>query len=339
MTALAIDEITDVDAFTALEPEWWDLWHRCPAATPFQTPAWLLSWWNAFAPGALRVIAARTGGRLVGLAPLYGEVGALGRRLLPIGVSLSDYLDVLIDDEQPDVADALMRRIVDFGSRWDSCEFTELAPSSAAGRLVCPSDCVETDGAVSACPVLLLPNRVEQLRQVLPSDKFRSLRTAHNRAARRGTVEIISGNDSNCATTIAVLIRLHGLCWGNRGEPGVLTDRRVCGFLLSAAERLMHVAVARIYALSIAGGIAAVYFGFMHRDCAYGYLTGFDPAYGFESPGTIVIGHAIETAVREGAREFHFLRGREAYKYGWGAVDRWNRQRVFRRADTHDKVA
>jgi CelD/BcsL family acetyltransferase involved in cellulose biosynthesis len=77
----------------------------------------------------------------------------------------------------------------------------------------------------------------------------------------------------------------------------------------------------------------------MHRDRAYGYLTGFDPTYEFESPGTIVVGYAIETAVREAAREFHFLRGREAYKYHWGAVDRWNRQRVFRRTDADDKVA
>src|SRR2546423_211750 len=63
------------------------------------------------------------------------------------------------------------------------------------------------------------------------------------------------------------------------------------------------------------------------------YLHGFDPAYEFESPGTILVGHAIEEAVREGAREFHFLRGRESYKYGWGARDRWNRRRTFRRAE------
>jgi hypothetical protein len=36
--------------------------------------------------------------------------------------------------------------------------------------------------------------------------------------------------------------------------------------------------------------------------------------------------------VREGAREFHFLRGGETYKYGWGAQDRWNTSRTIRRA-------
>jgi CelD/BcsL family acetyltransferase involved in cellulose biosynthesis len=35
-----------------------------------------------------------------------------------------------------------------------------------------------------------------------------------------------------------------------------------------------------------------------------------------------MIGHAVREAVRDGVREFHFLRGREPYKYAWGAVDR-----------------
>jgi hypothetical protein len=39
----------------------------------------------------------------------------------------------------------------------------------------------------------------------------------------------------------------------------------------------------------------------------------------------------MEEAIRDGAREFHFLRGGEGYKYGWGAVDRYNRRRTITR--------
>jgi hypothetical protein len=35
-----------------------------------------------------------------------------------------------------------------------------------------------------------------------------------------------------------------------------------------------------------------------------------------------VLGEAIDAAWRDGATEFEFLRGREPYKYLWGAVDR-----------------
>lgn len=51
----------------------------------------------------------------------------------------------------------------------------------------------------------------------------------------------------------------------------------------------------------------------LDRRRAYACLGGFDPAEAFVSPGILLIGHAIEEAARKGAREFHFLRGREAY--------------------------
>jgi CelD/BcsL family acetyltransferase involved in cellulose biosynthesis len=57
-----------------------------------------------------------------------------------------------------------------------------------------------------------------------------------------------------------------------------------------------------------------------------------DPAYADESPGSILIGHAVGEAVREAATEFHFLRGGESYKYRWGAVGRWNRKQTFTRS-------
>jgi Acetyltransferase (GNAT) domain len=44
----------------------------------------------------------------------------------------------------------------------------------------------------------------------------------------------------------------------------------------------------------------------------------------------LVIDYAIRAAVREGAAEFDFLRGREAYKYRWGATDRLTYRRRLR---------
>jgi len=59
-----------------------------------------------------------------------------------------------------------------------------------------------------------------------------------------------------------------------------------------------------------------------------------------ELPPNVALMHIlIEAAITDGAGEFHFLRGREAYKYEWGAVDRWNRRRSFRRAAAERSVA
>ncbi|WP_438035696.1 GNAT family N-acetyltransferase [Sorangium sp. So ce204] len=48
-------------------------------------------------------------------------------------------------------------------------------------------------------------------------------------------------------------------------------------------------------------------------------------------PGVVMLASAIEHAAREGARTVDFLRGREPYKYDWGAVDRWTFRRRLRR--------
>src|SRR5215212_4903684 len=86
----------------ALLPEWIALWRRVPDATPFQSPAWLMAWWKHFGTGAPRVLTARAGEglpgeRLVGVLPLY-ELREPGiRKLLPIGIGLSDYIDALVD--------------------------------------------------------------------------------------------------------------------------------------------------------------------------------------------------------------------------------------------------
>jgi CelD/BcsL family acetyltransferase involved in cellulose biosynthesis len=60
-------------------------------------------------------------------------------------------------------------------------------------------------------------------------------------------------------------------------------------------------------------------------------LSGFDPEFAELSPGTQTVARAIEEAVREGAHEFHFLRGGETYKYAWGAVDRPSTALTLRR--------
>ena len=88
MTAgVRIERVGDADRLFALEGAWWDLFARCPEATPFRSPAWLLPWWRCFAPGPLRTVAAWSGADLVALLPLYLE-GA-SRRLLPLGIGLS----------------------------------------------------------------------------------------------------------------------------------------------------------------------------------------------------------------------------------------------------------
>jgi CelD/BcsL family acetyltransferase involved in cellulose biosynthesis len=324
---LRAEIVTDSGAFEALAPQWWGLWRRCPSATPFQTPAWLLPWWRHFAPGQLVAIAVWREDRLIGLAPFYLE-GGKETRLLPVGIALSDYLDLLIEPGMENEAAALISE-AGLTLGWDRWEFEELRPEALAATLACPETMANETEEQSACPVIILEGG-DDLSGCVPARRRRQLRRAHAAAARRGavSVEMVAGDTG---AFLGHLFRLHGARWTERGEAGVVQDKLVQDFHRKALAALSDAGLARCYQVRIGGNIAGAYYGMCDGRRAYAYLGGFDPAFSEESPGSILTGHAIAEAIREGAREFHFLRGREAYKYSWGATDRWNRRRTFRR--------
>jgi CelD/BcsL family acetyltransferase involved in cellulose biosynthesis len=312
----------------ALSSDWWNLWRRTLEATPFQSPAWLMPWWDVFAPGQLSCIAVRDGRKLVAFAPLYLESGPLGLRLLPLGIGISDYCDLLIDpDYEADASAAVMQELMRLAP-WEICEFTELGQDAAALKLPTLSPLKMTMSDASSAPVLVLPDRIEDLERVIPRLRLRQLKHARKAAAKRGEVAIVMGDTDNSEGLLNDLIRLHSARWNGNGE-GVFADKRVAEFHAAALPGLMAANLARLYGLMIGDRMAAVYYGFLDRGRAYAYLQGFDPKFERESPGLIVVGYAIEQAVTEGAHEFHFLRGEEAYKYEWGASPRRNRLKMF----------
>ena len=146
MSAPRIDVITHSGALYALRPEWETLWENCPEASPFQHPFWLLSWWEKFgADKRLFTLTFRSNGNLVGIAPLciLSEGGI--RKVMPIGVGLSDYIDCLFTTTFRAIAaqetfDYLSDRSMD----WDICEFMPL-PADSGLLLHSPADDIRSE--------------------------------------------------------------------------------------------------------------------------------------------------------------------------------------------------
>jgi len=113
---------------------------------------------------------------------------------------------------------------------------------------------------------------------------------------------------------------------GPRAGPlGVLASEGVQKAHQETVPGLFALGLLRLYSLRLADRTVASFYGFTHtaagKKRAYFYLSGFDPALAGLSLGSLVIDYAVRTAVAEGAAEFDFLRGRETYKYCWGAQD------------------
>ena len=325
---MKVETFTDIDALAEIEPAWWDLWRRVPTATPFAAPAWLLPWWRSFEPGRLLTVALFAGGELAGLAPLYVEDGRLGRRLLPLGIGIGDMLDVLIDPARADeVAPQLAAAVAKNAADLDCWSAEEAPPGAAVLAIPDPGGWRSTVQQQSSCPCLALPPG-RKLRDVIPPSQYRKIRAARNRMARRDG-SLAAASAETLGRDLAELFRLHGLRWTSRGEAGVLDDQRVRRFHDASAPALLEAGLLRLTVMRLDGVAAGACYCLCHGAASSAYIAGFDPAYAFESPGTLLFGDAITEAAERGATSFSFLRGREPYKYDWGALDRWNQRRLF----------
>lgn len=279
------------------------------------------------------MLALREEGRLVGLAPLFIRPASFGiREVLLLGTGISDYLDVLLEPgAAAQVSALLFEHLHANQERWDICDFQQLRPGSALLDAAAPHAWRSALNVQEVCPVLKLPKTGDSLSQRVPAHMLDKLWYYRRRLHKLGPVAIESAGPENFAELLENFITLHQRRWAARGQDGVLHDPRLQRFHREAAQRMLEAGVLRLYALRSGVRIVASLYGFSHRGRTLFYLSGFDPEISAFGPGALMIGHAIEQAVREGAEEFDFLRGRESYKYLWGAKGRLNCRRRFTR--------
>lgn len=330
-----VEVVGDADALEALEAEWWALWSSELTATPFQSPAWLLPWWRHFGhqPGwSLHTLALRHAGRLVGLAPLFLHPGPEGeRQLSPLGIGITDYHDVLLAPEAAtDGAALLLRALSEQSAAWDVADLEELPPGSALLAAAVPEGLAASTNPQSICPIVPLPASADAYLAARSAWLRRNLRRGVRRLGASGALRFESATTDTLPEFIAAFFRLHEERWQDTGEPGVFVGAAVQAFHREAATALLGRGLLRLHGLRLGEQLIALWYGLAAGGRIYAYQSGFLPAHARDNPGTLIVGHAIEQAIAEGAREFDFLRGAEPYKYDWGAEDRrtvWMRLR------------
>lgn len=304
--------LDDAATLRAMVPEWHALWIRV-GTTPFQSPHWLLPWWDAFGTGMPRVAAWRDGGVLRGVLPAYVLHEHDGPKLLPMGAGTTDYLDVLGEGAPPMLAALLDRAAADGVAR---CDWIELPPGSPLRDAAPPSGWSARLSEGSPCPVAGLPG--------LPAGISRKLRMSRHRAERAGGWTVEEAAPGTLDAALDTLVALHQARWTTGGEPGVLCDEAVLAFHRAAAPGLLEAGLLRLVVLRVGGVVAASILALLGPGRIFFYLSGYDTGQAFVSPGTLLLGAMLERAAEEGRTEAHFLRGREGYKYAWGAEDRMN---------------
>jgi CelD/BcsL family acetyltransferase involved in cellulose biosynthesis len=327
-----VEEVTRLADLEAVRAEWSALCDRCPAITPFQRPDWLIAWWRAFQPAEPWVVLLRREGRLVGVAPLLFYSNGGERTAAFLGGGVSDYLDVVFDPAiRGEAAEALFGLLAEQGGRWQVCDFEPLPPDSPLLQAQAPLGWGAEAEPRDVCPALHLPSRLEDLGEVVPTRQLANLRKFRRKAAALGDLRTDVADENGWEEALEALIRLHEARWASQGQPGVLQGAALRAFHREVAQGFLARGALLLLALRLDGETIAVLYGFQEGSTVYCYLQGFEPRFEKLSPGVMVVGAAVEEAVQRGARTLDFLRGKEEYKYRWGAKDRVTWRKRLRR--------
>jgi CelD/BcsL family acetyltransferase involved in cellulose biosynthesis len=231
---------------------------------------------------------------------------------MSMGAGITDYGDGVFD---PGVGRREASLLITALSDWRMIELLQVPGHSPLLAAAAPEGWSDHLCPAHPCPVIPLP-------AVLSRRMRQNLRYYRGRVERADIQHALVSSGDAALSVLESLFTLHGARWRSRGSPGVLGEDNVRRFHRQAVPALADAGLLRMHVLHRQGTMFAVGYMLTAKARAYDYITGFDPDLAALGLGTVLIGCAIQAAAEEGVREFDFLRGREDYKYRWGAQDR-----------------
>ncbi|MFF7276786.1 GNAT family N-acetyltransferase [Streptomyces griseorubiginosus] len=323
--------VTDERSFAELGPEWDGLYRRCEAATPFQSHAWLHSWWLSYGrPGRLRLVLVRHEGELVAVAPLM-RLGRPVPSLVPLGGAISDYGDVLLDDERGEGAVAALTEGLARAARTALVDFREVRPGGAAERIhdhwsgprrrVGDSVCLELPAVPMDELVARLPSTKAQQRVRAKLRKLTSL------GVERHVVE-----PDEVDKALRRLIELHQLQWQGRKVTSEHLRPRFRDHLVRAVGPMVASGDAVVTEFRLDDDVVAVDLTLLSRRLAGGYLYGAHPCLRERKADVAVM--LLDACTEHARGTLSLLRGNEPYKQHWRPEPVVNQRLLLARTHT-----
>jgi CelD/BcsL family acetyltransferase involved in cellulose biosynthesis len=327
--AWTFEDYTDTSSFDRVREEWDELLKRSESYSFFQTPRWNALWWDHFGGDLellLLLLRDRTGS-LKGVAPFYLDRVEGGRIVAAFigGLECSDYLDFIIErGSEKAFFEHLGEYLRQRSERpqLDLHFISEESKTLTAQNVLFDSPNLYVElKKEEVCPVLNLPSSWEEFLKGLRQKDRHELRRKMKRAASKGHLKVVqTSNPSDLSKDVDAFIELHRKSGEDKRN---FMNQDVGGFFHSLAQSLLSEGRLALYFLLIDNIPVASLFGIRYGDGIAIYNSGFDPEWGYLSPGIVLFGHVIKEAIDEGCLGFDFLRGNENYKYRLGATDRW----------------
>jgi len=326
---IVVQRIEDPAAFQALREEWDELLAASLADSFFLTWEWLYAWWTHLAGDRrLFLLVARQGGRLVAIAPLSlrarrvaGVLPLRSVEFLGADRLSSDYLDVIVRRGwEADAIPALAQYLADARLALELASVRRAGCAAAAlSRALTQRRWRMWETPTAVCPFIDLSEHTwESYLGTLESKPRNDFLRLLKNLTKKFSVRLEPASSEPQRREFMVhLVRLHNLRWQNLGGSDALHTADLVAFHDEVSRVTLERGWLRLFVLWLDGQPVASLYGFRYGRTFYFVQTGFDPAYGRHAVGLITVGLTIKSAIAEGAEEYDFLRGDEAYKFRW----------------------
>ena len=307
--------IRDPARLRELSAAWLELADSIGGVSPFQLPDWQLTWWKHFGSGELRSFAFWEEARLAGLVPAFRHEWSGRRQLTLVGSGISDYLEPCLSKTEciGSLSNALLQ-----DPDWDICDWQDLSAETPLQHV--RGLCVEVQGDVP-CTAIPLLGSFDDYWRVRSADLRRNIKRYARKAQAEGPLEFRVSEHVESAA-LDNLIRLHGKRWQRQGEAGMVEANRSGEFI----REIAGMDWCRVFCVVWKGATVAMTAGFIRGRIVYSYLSAFDPQYEILGFGRYLLYQSLQWAFANGYESWDFLRGDEAYKASWCAVQTQKRR-------------
>ena len=326
---MKVERIRDYKKFKRIRDIWNQTLFSSDQNNPFLTHEWLSTWWECFSQGSsLEVLLFKEeAGNVLGMAPFMVQETIL--RFIA-SQEVSDYCDVVAGKGREQ---KLYESLWDyFGMIPPEIEKIDLmnirSPSpmlDLSPRLVSEYGYSISCTEFEVAPLLELPNSYQDYLEGLSKKKRHELR---RKLRRMGSLEGIRvekiTETQDLRSWVDRFIALHKQ--GSHSKAQFWEEPNMVKFFHQMAHQFSLRKWIELNVCSYKDKILAVLISFDYSDRVYFYNVAFDRDFAWYSPGIYLFNHCIQEAISNEKKVADFLRGREEYKYYFGAED----SKIFR---------
>ena len=319
---MKVECIRDFESLEELKDLWNELLFSSDQNYIFLTHEWISSWWKCFSEeNSLEILIFKDEeGSLEGIAPFM-----IKNKILRFIASqeVSDYCDVITHKERrrefyenllsyfkKNYSDVEKIELMNIKSSSPTLSFLpRLAPEHGFS-----SSCTEAEVA----PLLELPSSYENYMKGLSKKNRHELQRKLKRIESLEGVKITKVTDTKeLQSFLETFIALHKE--GSPSKERFWKEDGVSDFFQEIAFRFSLQKWIELNLLFYEDRIMAALLNFSYSDQILFYNVAFNKDFARYSPGLFLFNHCIKQAISEGKRKADFLRGREKYKYYFGA--------------------